>query len=109
MVEPRSSTCVVAGELNVVDNKTEDVDTLDRVGKCKLVVLNVIGVICAAKINRKDMITIISNPLCATGFFLLVLYNKLGMVQCIYRGVTGYNFQINCINFLSLNIVIVQL
>ena len=28
------------------------------------------------------------------------------MVYCIYRGVTGYNFQISCINFLSLNIVI---
>ena len=72
MVEPRGSTCVVAVELDVVDNKTEDADTLDRVGKCKLVVLNVIGVVCAAKINRKGMITIITNLLCTTGFFLLV-------------------------------------
>ena len=28
------------------------------------------------------------------GFFLLFLYNKLGMVYCIYGGVTGYNFKI---------------
>ena len=29
--------------------------------------------------------------MCTNGFFLLVLYNTLGMVHCIYWGVTGYN------------------
>ena len=31
--------------------------------------------------------------MCTYGFFLLVWCNKLGMVHCIYRGVTGYNFK----------------
>ena len=53
VVEPRGSTCVVAGELDVLGNKTEDADTLDRVDKCKLVVLNAIGVVCAAKITEE--------------------------------------------------------
>ena len=34
------------------------------------------------------------NPLCTNGFFILVLYNKLGMVNCLYPGATGKNFQI---------------
>ena len=32
------------------------------------------------------------NPLYTNGFFLLVRYNKLGMVHCTYPGVSGYNF-----------------
>ena len=46
------------------------------------------------------------NPLCTNGFFLLVRYNKLGTVNCIYGGVRGYNFQ-NKIVILSLKIVFV--
>ena len=32
------------------------------------------------------------NPLYTNGFFLLVSYNKLGMVLCTYLGVSGYFF-----------------
>ena len=32
--------------------------------------------------------------LCTNGFVLLVWYNKLGLVHCIYRRDTSYNFQI---------------
>ena len=31
------------------------------------------------------------NLSCTNDFFLLVCYNKLGMVHCIIQGVTGYN------------------
>ena len=30
------------------------------------------------------------NPLYINGFFLIVLYNKLGMVHCIYLELSGY-------------------
>ena len=30
------------------------------------------------------------NPLCTNGFFLLARYNELGMVYCIYQGITCY-------------------
>ena len=33
------------------------------------------------------------------GFFLLVWYNKLGIVSCIYQGATGYSFKKYCIFF----------
>ena len=33
------------------------------------------------------------NPLYKNGFFLLVWYNKLGIVHCTYLGVSGYNFK----------------
>ena len=33
------------------------------------------------------------NPLYTNDFFLLVWYNKLGLVHCTYLGVSGYNFQ----------------
>ena len=47
------------------------------------------------------------NPLYTNGFFLLVLYNKLCMIHCIYLGVSGYilflNICIFCLNiFLTL-------
>ena len=32
------------------------------------------------------------NPLYSNGFFLLIWYNKLGIVHCTYIGVSGYNF-----------------
>ena len=45
-----------------------------------------------------------SNPLCRNEYFLLyVLIQKLGMVHCIYRGVTVYNFRIYL--FLKMNLV----
>ena len=34
-----------------------------------------------------------TNPLYTNGFFLLVWYNKLGIIHCTYLGVSGYNFQ----------------
>ena len=37
------------------------------------------------------------QPLYTNGFFLLVWYNKLGIVHCIYLGVSCYNFQKYCI------------
>ena len=49
---------------------------------------------------------VLFNHFIPNGFFLLVCYNKLGMVHCIYQGVTGYNFQIKIV-FLSLMIVLV--
>ena len=33
------------------------------------------------------------NPLYTDGFFLLVWYNKLGIVFCTYLGVSGYNLK----------------
>ena len=33
-------------------------------------------------------------PLYTNEFFHTYRYNKLGMVHCIYQGVTGYNFQL---------------
>ena len=33
------------------------------------------------------------NPLYTNGFSLLVRYNKPGIVQCTYLGVSGYDFQ----------------
>ena len=50
--------------------------------------------------------TVVINLLCSNGFFLLVWYNKLGMVHCIYWGVIGYNFQIK-LYFFSLKIIFV--
>ena len=35
--------------------------------------------------------SILLNPLYTNGFFLLVWYNKLGIVYCTYLGVSGYN------------------
>ena len=35
------------------------------------------------------------NPLYTNGFFLLVCYNKLGIVHCTYLGVSGQDFQKN--------------
>ena len=40
-------------------------------------------------------------PLCTNGFFPLVWYNKLGMVHCIFWGVTGYSFKMIFSVFLS--------
>ena len=40
------------------------------------------------------------NPLCTNGFFLLVCYDKFGIVHCIYQ---GYNF--NKIVLLAMKIV----
>ena len=34
------------------------------------------------------------NPLYTDGLFLLVWYNRLGIVHCIYLGVSGYNLKI---------------
>ena len=45
-------------------------------------------------------------PLCTNGFFHPVRDNKLGLVHCIYRGVTGFKFP-NKIVFLSLKILFV--
>ena len=45
------------------------------------------------------------NPLCSNGLFLLVCCIYLGMVHCLYRGITGYKFQIKIV-FLSLKIVL---
>ena len=33
------------------------------------------------------------KPLYPNGFFLLVRYNKLGIVHCSYLGVLGYNYK----------------
>ena len=41
--------------------------------------------------------------ICTNGLFLLVWYNKLEMVHCMYRGVTGYIFSKNIV-FLFLKI-----
>ena len=46
------------------------------------------------------------NPLYSNGFFLLVCCIYLRIVHCIYRGITGYKFQIKIV-FLSLEIVFV--
>ena len=32
------------------------------------------------------------NPLYTNGFFLLIGYNKLGIVHCTYQVVSGYKF-----------------
>ena len=36
---------------------------------------------------HQDLVNV--NPLYANRFFLLVLYNKLGIVHCTYLGVSG--------------------
>ena len=55
------------------------------------------------KTEKKGMVVLILelvvfccnlNPLYTNhGFFLLIGYNKLGIVHCIYLGVSGYKFQ----------------
>ena len=37
------------------------------------------------------------NPLYTYGFFLLVWYNKLGIANCTYLGVSGYNLKKNVV------------
>ena len=44
--------------------------------------------------------SILFNPFCTNGFLLLVCYNKLGIVYCISRGVSGYNSQMKLYYFL---------
>ena len=39
----------------------------------------------------------LGQPSYTDGFFLLVWYNKVGIVHCTYLCVSGYNFQNNCI------------
>ena len=46
------------------------------------------------------------NPISTNVFFLLVWHNRFESVHCIYRGVTGYNFQIK-LYFFYLKIVFV--
>ena len=41
------------------------------------------------------LIVLLINPLFNNGFFLLVWYNKFGIVQCAYVGVLGYNLKKN--------------
>ena len=50
-----------------------------------------------SKIHKSEILIQKSSTLkslCTNGFFLLVRYNKLGIVHCTYRRVIGYNFQI---------------
>ena len=49
---------------------------------------------CSLFIGRNLDLPLSINPLYSDGLFHLIWYNKLGMVHCIYWGVTGYNFQI---------------
>ena len=42
-------------------------------------------------------VKVILNPLYTNGFFLLVQYDKLGIVHCTHLGVSDYNFQKICI------------
>ena len=46
---------------------------------------------CCISMNSHQLI----NLLYTYGLFLLVCYNKLGIVHCTYIGVCGYNFQKN--------------
>ena len=38
-------------------------------------------------------------PLYTNGFFLLIIYNKFGIVNCTYLGVSGYNLKKNIVFF----------
>ena len=51
------------------------------------------------KIKMSQVCSLI-NPLCTNRFFQLVGRNTLGLVHCIYWGVTAYNFQIKLYFFL---------
>ena len=42
---------------------------------------------------------VVVNPLYTNGLFLLVCYNKLGIVHCTYLGVSGYNCKKNIVLF----------
>ena len=42
---------------------------------------------------------VLVNPFYTNGLFLLVGYNKLGMVHCTYLGVSGYNLKKKILNY----------
>ena len=44
------------------------------------------------------------NPLCANEFFLLILYNQLGMVHCIYWGSQVIISKCDCISYSKINL-----
>ena len=41
-----------------------------------------------------DSYVCLFSPLCTSGFFLLIGYNKLGFVHCSYLGVSDYNLNV---------------
>ena len=55
-------------------------------------------------INEHFYVSSHINPLYSNEFFLLVLYNKLGITHCTYLEVSGYIFFLKNIVFICLKI-----